>query len=311
MAIGNNFLLSSFIYFFNSVANVLQGILIKYYQGSLNVGIYQIITIKSFISMLLILPFAIKYIKFWKKNLKIVILLSLLYCGDLLCCNTGFKTVPINTGTLILLLVPLWIIVFGRFILKEKSFNKVNAIAIIICLIGVLIPIRNEISFSGFNIGYIFLFLASLIIPLGLILQKKFSDCRPVPYALFTNAFALFIISFFLSSICIGRNNSSNDLLFDFSWFHSIDLDILKAGLFIAICDLVEFAGVYVAYQLAEAALLQPIRFTRILISMLMSFLILREYPTCEQTIGAFMILSANLFSIWYSRKYQNIKEIN
>lgn len=299
-----SFVFASIIYFFNSLGNVLQGILIKYYQKEFSLGVYEIISIKSFVAMVIMLPFAFKYIKHFKKNLKIVFLLSLLYCCDLLFCNTGFKTVPINTGTLILLLIPLWIIFFGKIILNEKSFNKVNAIALIVCFIGVFIPIRNEISFNGFNKGYIFLFLASIIIPLGLILQKKFTDCRPVSYALFTNALLLFIISLSLSIFDVSFKDGFLAKI-DFTFIKNINYHQLIAGLLISICDLVEFACVYLAYQMAEAALLQPIRFTRILISICFSYMILSETPTQAQIIGACLILTANAFSIWYSKKYQ------
>jgi drug/metabolite transporter (DMT)-like permease len=61
---------------------------------------------------------------------------------------------------------------------------------------------------------------------------------------------------------------------------------------------------------MAEAALLQPIRFTRILISMVLSYIILSERPASAQVIGAVMIIAANAFSIWYSRKYQSKKYV-
>ena len=248
------FLLAAIIYLFNSLGNVAQGILIKHYQQTLSIGVYEMIAIKCLVACLIMLPFAWKYLKHFHKNLKIVLMLSVLYSLDLLCCNTGFKTVPINTGTLILLLIPLWIVVLGRVILNEKS----------------------------------------IIIPLGLILQKRFSDCRPVPYALFTNAFVLGIISLSLCKFELPALNS----------------EVMTAGLLVALCDLVEFAGVYIAYQMAEAALLQPIRFTRILISMVLSYIILSERPTSAQVIGAVMIIAANAFSIWYSRKYQSKKYV-
>lgn len=306
--IKKGFLMASIIYLFNSIANVSQGVLIKYYQSAVSVGVYEMIAIKCLVASIIMLPFSFKYI-FNKSNLKnihIVLLLAVLYSLDLLCCNTGFKTVPVNTGTLILLLIPLWIVLFGRIILKEKSFNKVNAFALVICLIAVFIPIRSEIAFDGFNKGYLFLFAASIIIPLGLILQKRFTDCRPVAYALFTNAVVLGVISFVLSALTISFTQHEFTINFDARWLQNLNAEKLKAGLFVAICDLVEFAAVYVAYQMTEAALLQPIRFTRILISMLLSFVILAEKPTTSQIISAILIIGANALSIWYSRKYQN-----
>ena len=290
MILRRGFLFASFIYFFNSLANVSQGVLIKYYQTAISIGLYQMIALKCFVSLVIMFPFAFKYLRQWKKNVHIVLLLSFLYSLDLLCCNTGFKTVPVNTGTLILLLIPLWVVVLGRIILKEKKFNKVNAIALGVCLVAMFITIKNEISFNGFAVGYIFLFLASIIIPLGLILQKKFSDCRPVIYALFTNALVLGVISFALSGFDVPK----------------INMQSLQAGLFVAICDLVEFAAVYIAYQMTEPALLQPIRYTRILISVALSYILLHEMPTKYQIIGAVLIIIANIFSLIYSNKKQS-----
>ena len=301
-----SFLLASIIYLFNSIGNVMQGVLIKYYQSVLSSGMYNIITIKCLVACVIMLPFALKYLRHWKKDIRIVFILALLYSLDLLLCNTGLKTVPVNTGILILLLIPLWIIVLSRILLGEKSFNWVNAVALGICLVGVFIPIRNEISFGGFNVGYIYLFFASIVIPLGLLLQKKFTDCRPIPYALFTNAFILGLISFILSSFNLSFSVHSLSFSVNVLWLKDLNLTAIIAGIAIAICDLVEFSAVYFAYAITEAALLQPIRFTRILFSMLFSWLILSEYPTTAQIIGAMLIIISNLISIIYSKKYQD-----
>ena len=302
-----SFLLASIIYIFNSLSNVLQGTLIKYYQSSLSMGLYETITIKCLVSVVIVFPFVTKYIKKnFKKNIRIVLLLALLYSGDLLCCNTGFKTVPINTGTLILLLIPLWIVVLSRIILKEKKFNIINAIALFICIFAIFITIKDEILFNGFNSGYIFLFAASIIIPLGLILQKKFTDVRPVAYALFTNAVVLGVISFILSAFDITITLHEFKISLDVLWVKNITYEKLIGCLFIAICDLVEFGTVYIAYKMTEPALLQPIRFTRILFSIAFSYIFLLEKPTKQQIIGAILIILANIFSIFYSHKKQS-----
>ncbi len=295
--IKKSFTLAFIIYIFNSVANVLQGVLIKYNQASLSMDLYETIFLKSLVSAIIMLPFSFKYLK-KIKNLHIVLLLSLLYSGDLLLCNTGFKTVPINTGTLILLLIPLWIVVFSRIILKEKSFNIVNAIALLVCLFAVYLTIKDEISFTDFNTGYLYLFAASMVIPLGLILQKKFTDTRPVVYALFTNSVVLGTISLFIYTT--NSNLSATNI------FNNLTQQKLIACLFVAICDLIEFSSVYVAYQITEPALLQPVRFTRILFSIVLSYLFLLETPNKYQIISAILIIFSNMFSFVYSRRKQN-----
>jgi len=181
--------------------------------------------------------------------------------------------------------------VLGRIILKEKKFNIVNAIFLCICLLGVLFTIFSEISFNGFNSGYIFLFLDAFAIPLGLIMQKKYADCRPVVYAIFTNAIVLAIFGYGLSG------------------FHApvINFENLKGAFVVACFDIMEVAAVYIAYQMTEPALLQPIRFTRIFISAIASLIILQEPCTTYQIVGASVVIFANVGSIIYSRKKQNI----
>ena len=85
------FLFASIIYLFNSLANVTQGVLIKYYQTASSMQIYEIIALKCFISVIIMLPFSIKYLKNVKHNFKIVLLLALLYSGDLIRVSKLFQ----------------------------------------------------------------------------------------------------------------------------------------------------------------------------------------------------------------------------
>lgn len=290
--IKNSFLLACFIYFFNSIGNVAQGVFIKYYQHQLGVDLYQLMTMARIVEIVVLFPFCIKYLRHFTKNLKIVLLLAGLYSSDMLLFHRGLKSVPVNTGTLIMLLVPLWIILLGRVILKEKKFNKFNALFLSICLFGVFFTIFKEINFAGFNAGYLFLLADAFVIPLGLILQKKYSDCRPVVYAVFTNAIVLSIFGFGLSGCEMA----------EFSWKN------IKCAFVIALFDMMECFAVYIAYKMTDCALLQPIRFTRIFISIALSWLILREQVLYYQIIGAGIILFANIANVIYSYKKQNYK---
>ena len=116
------------------------------------------------------------------------------------------------------------------------------------------------------------------------------------------------LISFILSSFNLSFSVHSLSFSVNVLWLKDVNLTAIIAGIAIAVCDLVEFSAVYFAYAITEAALLQPIRFTRILISMLFSWLILSEKPTYTQVIGAILIIVSNLISIVYSKKYQDKK---
>lgn len=290
LPIKQGFTLAAIIYFFNSLGNVSQGVFIKYYQHKLDIELYQLMTMARFVEIVLLLPFCLKYLRHFTKNLKIVLLLAVLYSSDMLLFHRGLKSVPVNTGTLIMLLVPLWIILLGRVLLKEKKFNKVNAFFLLMCLFGVFFTIYSEVSFAGFNSGYLFLLADAFVIPLGLILQKKYAECRPVVYAVFTNAVVLSILGYFMSGCQVAEFSLKN----------------LEGAFVVALFDMMECFAVYIAYRMTDCSLLQPIRFTRIFISMVLSYFVLKEQVLSHQVIGATIILLANIGSILYSKYKQN-----
>jgi len=248
-----------------------------------------LMTMARILEIFLLLPFCLKYLRHFTKNLKIVIILACLYSADMLLFHRGLKSVAVNTGTLIMLLVPLWIILLGRLLLGEKQFNKINAIFLVMCLFGVFFTIYKEISFAGFNIGYCFLLADAFVIPLGLILQKKYAECRPPVYAVFTNALVLSILGYFMSGRHMAEFNIAN----------------IEGAFVVAIFDMMECFAVYIAYKMTDCSLLQPIRFTRIFISMVLSYFVLKEQVFAHQVIGACIILLANIGSIIYSRRKQ------
>lgn len=283
------FLIACFIALIGSLGNVLHGTFLKYYSTTLNINLYELITFNCIVEVIILFPFCIKYFKKLTKDFSAVLLLSLLYSADILLYNTGLKTTPVNTGVLIMLLVPLWMCVLGRAILKEKGFHLFNIIALLCCIFAVILTIYGDFQFSGFSIGVVLIFINSIVLPLGVILQKKFGDKRPITYALFTNAIALGIVSFCMSGC---KTNA----------LQNINFDLIKAGFFIAIFDIMECGGVYLSCKLANVALLQPMRFTRIIFAVFVSQIVLGETLTIYQIIGAIIIFIANFLAIFVGR---------
>ena len=77
----------------------------------------------------------------------------------------------------------------------------------------------------------------------------------------------------------------------------------LKGATIVAICDILEVACVYIAYKMTDCALLQPVRFTRVFLGMIMGYVFLHEKINTYQFIGAIIVVSANIFSIIYERR--------
>lgn len=291
----NIFFLAVIVALIGSMGNALQGVYNKYYCGLLGISTYQLLTIRCMVEVVIFAPFCLKYFKDFKKNYKIVLLLAFFYSCDILLYNTGLQTVSVNTGTLIMLLVPFWMCVFGRIILKEKSMNIVNIAALIVCVAAVGYSIKGEVGFNGFQIGMLFILANSVILPIGVVLQKKFDAARPVIFALFTNAIMLGIIGYFLSYSTTGTAALP------------ISFEVLKSAFVVAIFDTMECAGVYLSCKMAYVALLQPVRFTRFAFASIFSSIILSQSLTKYQIITATIILCANLVATAYSQRgYKN-----
>ena len=288
-----SFLLAAFFYLFNSLGNVGQSVFIKYFQHSTTMTMAQVIVVKSIVSAILMAPFRLKHIRHFPKNIGLVIVLATLYSADVLLCNSGMRTVPVNTGVFIMFLVPIWVVIFGRVLLGEKRFNVVNALTLLVCFGAIAYSVGGDaMNVHGFNFGYVLIFLDTIVIPLGLVLQKKFNDVRPVAYALFTNAVVLGLISFGMSGFSLPEATAGN----------------AKAAVVVAFFDLMEFAGVYIAYKLTDVAFLQPIRFTRIIFSTILSYVILHEAPTHYQLVGMVIVIVANIFAVCYTHIFQEKK---
>ena len=287
-----NFLLACFIATLGSLGNVIHAVLLKYYSAKLSVNLYELVFLNCIVEIIVLFPFCIKNIFSTKskQQIFIVILLAILYSMDILLYNTGLKTVSINTGTLIMLLVPLWMCFFGKVILKEHGFDMINAICLLLCIFAVIITIYGDIKIDHFSIGVLLIFINSIVLPIGVILQKKFSDTRPIIYALWSNAFMLGLFSFFLSGCSV-------DII------KNINIDKIVGAIIIAMSDMMECGGVYLSCKLAKVSSLQPIRFTRIIFAILISRIILGENTTYHQIIGISIILISNFASIIYSKK--------
>lgn len=288
-----NLAIGSFIYSFNALSQVLNGILIKYAGTRYGINLYFLILIKSVFGLFFLYPFAKIYFYKIKNNLFKISILAILASIDILLWNIGLSTVPANEGTLIMLLIPVWILILSRLLLKESSLKVIDYFGIFISFFGVVLVMSNgdlkNLHIADFKFGHFIIFINTFIVAVGLILQKKMSDSRPIPFALFTNNIATFII--------VSLMMKDNHLNFE------ITDSLVFISVLVFLLDLLEMYSVYRAYQITSVSLLQPIRFTRIIFSIVFSYFLLNEKPTYLQIIASSMIIIGNLLIILYNRR--------
>jgi drug/metabolite transporter (DMT)-like permease len=285
------------IYFCNSLGNVGQGVFIKYFvKNQIALNLYEFLCLRCLISVILLLPFNIKnlkkYFTFSNKFFFLNIIISCFYSVDILLWNKGLQTIPVNNGTIIMLLIPIWITILSRVLLKEKDFSVFHLFSFVLGFIGVVFSIEGEVSFLTYNSGNLLILLNTFVVAIGLILQKQYRHERPVGYSLFLNA-AVCLVLFFIINHFQSAAYSSVRLnnVFDYIW----NKKILIMALAIAVLDILEYAAVYFAYSIYNVASLQPVRFTRIIVSGALSYLFLNEHLTLHQFIAINIIVLANL----------------
>lgn len=283
------FLKAALVYLICHISSVSQGILTKFAttKAGLSIQLFNFLIVRAVVVMIVLFPFAIKHFHKLKKHTIAIAVLSILAAMDTIFFNLGLRGTAVNLAIIIMFIVPIMINIFSPIILKEKSSIS-DYFTLIACLIGVFIasPEINPINliFSkekiNFNFDIIFIFLTVIVVVFGLIFQKKWKDKRPIPLAIFLNAFCLLIFSSLLKEKPI---------------LETINHKVIIFGILVAIFDMLDFFSVYKAYQMSDLAKLQPVRFARVIISIVLSYLILKEEPTVNQLIGGSIIIVSNL----------------
>lgn len=278
---------ASLVYLFCHISSVMQGILTKFATlklNNFNEDLFAFLTLRALFVILITFPFAFKHFKLLKKNKIIIFVLTCLASLDTIFFNFSIKFNSVNLVVIIMFTVPILINILSPLILKEKSSKK-DYIFLIICLIAIFIANPTLLTQNNENLtkAIIFPVATVFIVVFGLIFQKKWSNKRPIPLAIFLNGLFLLIFSLTLKKEPILLN---------------LDLKILFFAFLVAIFDIIDFFSVYKAYQMYNLSKLQPVRFLRIIISIILSYLILKEEPTINQIIGGTVIILANFINI-------------
>jgi drug/metabolite transporter (DMT)-like permease len=158
----------------------------------------------------------------------------LFYAFDVILWNEGISKVNVNLAVVIMFLVPVWINILSKIILKEDSFNLRHLFALFLCFIG-LAFIVNKID--SMTINMVFIFLNSFVVSLGLVFQKKWKSIRPIRFSLFFNSLILLGVL-----ICINHLKGGKFLFFE-GGLSLFSIGFCKAIIVVVVFDVMEFTG--------------------------------------------------------------------
>lgn len=260
--------------------NSFKSIVVKY-----SIPIEQGIFVRSVLIVLFTIPIMIRDKPFdiSKAEMSLHIKRNFIFAISTFFWYRGVVGTSVNNSTLISFLTPFLSSLAAIYVFKEKM-SVYTFLALIVCLATTIWLKGSSLDFSPF--AFTMLMVAVLMRVVVILITKQ-------------------IANKFSSKNIIHYNNIVMAIASAHAVFHWKTIPIeAYIGLFIAgifFCS--EVMLVTKAYQLCSVSVLQPIDFTKIAFSMLISFLLLGEKTTKPQVIASVLIVGANLFSLYFNGK--------
>jgi S-adenosylmethionine uptake transporter len=264
------------------------------YVGS-EIGAQQIIFMRFLSSTLILLPFVLHQRRQGsgtpKTSITLHVLRSfLLYIGMVLWCF-GLCRVPMATATSINFTIPIFILIFARFFLKEKmTFGKIMATAL--GFLGTLVVIDRWHWGSGQNGwmthmgGVESLLISAMLFALLDVINKRFVHQESNIDMLFYSGFFVTLFSAVPASISWVSPSLSS----------LISLGVLGVtGNMILYCLLRAFSHV-------DISSVAPYRYVELIISSYFGYIFFSEIPRTTTYIGSMLIAVSTLIVLYEER---------
>ena len=255
--------------------SVCISVFIKKTMVQYNVPSWEVVAIRQGAIVLLMLPFMIKmkFNFFDKKALKLNFARNAIYTFTLWLLYSSLVKMPVNASISIQFLVPIVATILAMIFLKERG-SKMIWIALIICICGSCI-IKGSIGFESKSESYAYIMLAIFVLLRGITvtLNGKLAMCFNTSTLVFYANTIMFLLS----------------LLFcwQFVYVPPIVFLILScAGLLYCF----EYILIFRAHKYCTVLTLQPMEFSKMIYSIILSSLILGETTTKNQILGSTVI---------------------
>ena len=198
----------------------------------------------------------------------------------------AFKHTSLSVAISIYYLAPIFVLLYGIFILKEKRYIGVKLITIIIAFVGaILVSGINGFGNANFQ-GVIDAFIASLLYASLVIVAKKLKNIKSSHIALFQTLIGVIVLYFFSSEHLFDKNLQYSIL---------ITLGVVHT----ALMYILFFKGIH----LAPVSMVAIVGFLDPLIAVLLDFTILHSKLSFYQILGIIFIMGALLFKTVYEYK--------
>lgn len=270
------------IYLIGSFVNILTIVCVKFFWNNSSLSINQLVILKTFFIVILLTPSNIKnFLKVRKKDILLLVIISILATLDTYLWYLGFLKVPVNNAMILLSLGPIITSMVAFLILKERISGYLITSGIL-GFFSVLL-VYTAVS-DKLNIGYLYLLFDLIIYAFIAIIIKKLFH--------YSSNFLVYIR---MISILVFSLINIGDITYYVGGALKCNVDVLSL-LFtfcISIASLIEKICFTRAYILTDVSKIQPFRFINIIFACILSFLILGEKITTSQILGCIGVFFA------------------
>ena len=266
---------------------VLLNIFVKTAIKNFNLPTIEVLCCRQTMIVLFLIPLMIKrkFNFFDKISFKPNVIRNVLFSITTFALYIGMSRVPLNDATAMTFLTPIIGSVLAVKLLGEKA-SKMIWIALTLSIIGVLIIKKPTFEDEDIMLGYGALLFAVIIRGYIVILNKRLAS----KFDTMTMLFYTHIVMLLMSLLFIPQ-------------FVKIPIDAFKYIAGAGMLFFIEYYLIFKAYKYCNAITLQPFDFSRLIIMMIMSDLLLNEAVQLNQIIGGLVIISGYGFMLLEKRR--------
>lgn len=263
------------LYLISCLISVCSTIFVKKVMIDYKIPSWEAIAIRQSIICVFLIPFMIKkkFNFFNKTTLKPNLIRNIIYALSVGIMHTAMLNIPVNNGTSLQFLTPIIATIMAIFLLKEKNHLYIW-ISLFVCLCGVCVIQKPSFDNNTIFYAYVLLFISILLKSFTIILNRKLA----LKFDTSILIFYMHIIVLFVS------------LLF-FYQFVKVSYIVFVILGFVGIFYLLEYMLIYTSYKYCNVVLIQPLEFSKIIYSIILSNFVLGEETNFTQIIGISIII--------------------
>ena len=274
------------LYLISALISVCSNIFVKKVMVDYQLPAWEAIAIRQSVIVLILIPFMIKmkFNFFNPLTFKWNVLRDVLYAVSIGIMHIALFKIPVNNGTSLQFLTPVFASIMAVIFLKEKN-SWLLWLSLLICLCGALIIQKPSLDNSSLMFAYLLLFISILLKSIITVLNRKLAL-----------KFDTSVLIFYMHTIVLFVS-----LLFCWEFIKFPPIVVVILGV-VGVFYLLEYILIYTAYKYCNVLIIQPLEFSKIIYSIVLSNIVLGETTNFIQLTGVSVIVFGFLILLFVQK---------